>query len=536
MATVQQTVQTLLDKIQGKQGAGELSGEETLLLSKAVQSLTDNQQFEQALVAIAEQHLQQATDKVNAAKTQLQDVAQRVRSKDVGEFIQTSQDNLGGRKLLACDGSLPDFSQYPKLQALLPERLKLKSAVSAKFTNLTNNANPYYHYHHRARAICTVADGSKSFSADLYKPTYGSDDVYEIIHDAKHHPAAKLSVIYTINDSPSSGYRLSTDICCSDDGQHIYVLSMKWDGSKLSFTVFHSHNSGASFVKTDISGTPAWTGYVTPYGYSNQAVARIQCSANGEKVEVQLTPDDSVEEVFCARSEDSGSSFKPVRTPYGVLTKPGSVRCSYISKSTNLALVANANQTAQGQVYFSGAADQAFSDISSKMHFPVLLNDSWLIISDDDSTLLHLTQGNNRSTGVVEWEYSRDGGASFIPMSVRLNVPQDTSEYNMSAVLFDSNDANVVYIAVQNVAQNRNTVWAFYRLDITTGLNQCIANSVHIGGDSYTQNRWSFNVKRSGTQLAISYAQGYSNYTMNCLLFEQDKFLPEIENTRIIAE
>jgi len=529
MATIQQTVQTLLDKIQGKQGAGELSGEETLLLSKAVQSLSDNQQFEQALIAVAEQHLDTATNSVNAASSLLEDVAQRVRSKDVGELIQTSQDKLGERTLLACDGSLPDFNLYPKLQTLLPKRLKLKSAINVPFSNLTVGGS---NVHYRPRTICTVADGRKSFAADIYH----NDDVYEITHDSKADKPSLISVIYTISDTPSSGDRYSVDICCSDDGQHIYVLSLTWNGSVASFAIYHSHNGGASFDKTDILGTPNWSGVASVHGYSTNALAKIQCSADGEKVELLLTPHNSVEQVFCIRSNNFAASFNQSRTPYGVLTQAGDVRCSYVSRSMNGAIVANTTEKAQGQVYFSSAAEQAFSDISAHMHYPILLNDSWFIISDDDSTLLHLSQSQSTTSGTVQWEYSRDNGQSFVPASTQLNVPQDTSEAKVGAVLFDPEDADYVYLAVLNITRSTNRVWAFYRLNIISGLNQCLANSVSLTPDYYTEDRWRFDVKRSDKQLAISFATGHNSNTMDCLTFDLDKFLPEVENTRMIAE
>jgi len=68
MATITNTVQTLINKINENQtGAAPLTAEETLLLTKAVQALGENQDFEQALIAVAEQHLNTAqTSMLNA--------------------------------------------------------------------------------------------------------------------------------------------------------------------------------------------------------------------------------------------------------------------------------------------------------------------------------------------------------------------------------------------------------------------------------------------------------------------------------------
>ena len=53
MATITNTVQTLINKINENQsGAAPLTAEETLLLTKAVQALGENQDFEQALVEL----------------------------------------------------------------------------------------------------------------------------------------------------------------------------------------------------------------------------------------------------------------------------------------------------------------------------------------------------------------------------------------------------------------------------------------------------------------------------------------------------
>ncbi|MEX0297588.1 MAG: hypothetical protein AB3N28_00860, partial [Kordiimonas sp.] len=71
MATLNTAVQALVDNLHAKMIANppELSAEEQLLVSKALSALSDNTTWEQALVAVATEHLNTATDNMDAAVT-----------------------------------------------------------------------------------------------------------------------------------------------------------------------------------------------------------------------------------------------------------------------------------------------------------------------------------------------------------------------------------------------------------------------------------------------------------------------------------
>ncbi|WDE04663.1 hypothetical protein SG34_025590 [Thalassomonas viridans] len=67
---ISSTVKSLLTKL--KAGAeADMTGEELLLLSKSVQALAENEDFEQALVAVAEQHLNTAEQSMTNAVAQM---------------------------------------------------------------------------------------------------------------------------------------------------------------------------------------------------------------------------------------------------------------------------------------------------------------------------------------------------------------------------------------------------------------------------------------------------------------------------------
>lgn len=72
MATVSQAVQAMVDKLHAAMTSGTpLTPEEQLLVAKALSALQDNQTWEKALVAVAEEHLTTATDALTLARTLL---------------------------------------------------------------------------------------------------------------------------------------------------------------------------------------------------------------------------------------------------------------------------------------------------------------------------------------------------------------------------------------------------------------------------------------------------------------------------------
>ena len=92
MATnISASVQSLLTKL--KAGAeADMTGEELLLLSKSVQALSDNENFEQALIAVAEGHLNTATvavtDATVAAETANTRLQQAVTNLDLIPLVE----------------------------------------------------------------------------------------------------------------------------------------------------------------------------------------------------------------------------------------------------------------------------------------------------------------------------------------------------------------------------------------------------------------------------------------------------------------
>ena len=106
-ATILSSVQSLLAKLKAGTEA-DMTAEDLLLLSKSVQALADNEDFEQALIAVAEGHLDTATTAVTDATSAAENANTR---------LQQSADNL---------------ELIPQVETTLSESVtELKKAVKA---------------------------------------------------------------------------------------------------------------------------------------------------------------------------------------------------------------------------------------------------------------------------------------------------------------------------------------------------------------------------------------------------------------------
>ncbi|WDD98366.1 hypothetical protein [Thalassomonas actiniarum] len=94
--TISSSVQSLLAKL--KVGAeADMTAEELLLLSKSVQALADNEDFEQALIAVAEGHLDTATSAVSAATVAAQTASSQLQQNATSlDLIPQMQNELTG--------------------------------------------------------------------------------------------------------------------------------------------------------------------------------------------------------------------------------------------------------------------------------------------------------------------------------------------------------------------------------------------------------------------------------------------------------
>ncbi|WP_125720040.1 hypothetical protein [Pseudoalteromonas rubra] len=114
MASIQTAVQVMVDKlVADMQGEQPLSAEEQALVSNAITKLADNEKLEQAVVAVAESHIDEAT-------TALQQAAQ-VGQTSLQQAAQTLNDNgttLEGKaaKLDRLDTMAPSLARVEALQ------------------------------------------------------------------------------------------------------------------------------------------------------------------------------------------------------------------------------------------------------------------------------------------------------------------------------------------------------------------------------------------------------------------------------------
>ncbi|ALU44629.1 hypothetical protein [Pseudoalteromonas rubra] len=120
MASIQTAVQVMVDKlVADMQGEQPLSAEEQALVSNAITKLADNEKLEQAVVAVAESHIENAT-------TALQQAAQ-VGQTSLQQAAQTLNDNG-----TALEGKAAKLDQ---LDAMAPSLARVEALQGRTFTN-----------------------------------------------------------------------------------------------------------------------------------------------------------------------------------------------------------------------------------------------------------------------------------------------------------------------------------------------------------------------------------------------------------------
>ncbi|MCG7536493.1 hypothetical protein [Pseudoalteromonas sp. OOF1S-7] len=168
MASIQTAVQVMVDKlVADMQGEQPLSAEEQALVSNAITKLADNEKLEQAVVAVAESHIDDAT-------TALQQAAQ-VGQTSLQQAAQTLNDNGA-----ALEGKAAKLDQ---LDAMAPSLARVEALQGRAFSNQikplfgmvpleTAHSNAQYR---RSTAVLAVYDHSgKTY---LVRPgfTHGAD-------------------------------------------------------------------------------------------------------------------------------------------------------------------------------------------------------------------------------------------------------------------------------------------------------------------------------------------------------------------------
>lgn len=114
MASIQTAVQVMVDKlVADMQGEQPLSAEEQALVSNAITKLTDNEKLEQAVVAVAESHIDEATTALQQAaqvgQTSLQQAAQTLNDNGTALEVKTA-------KLDQLDAMAPSLARVEALQ------------------------------------------------------------------------------------------------------------------------------------------------------------------------------------------------------------------------------------------------------------------------------------------------------------------------------------------------------------------------------------------------------------------------------------
>ncbi|MEC4090579.1 hypothetical protein [Pseudoalteromonas rubra] len=170
MASIQTAVQVMVDKlVADMQGEQPLSAEEQALVSNAITKLADNEKLEQAVVAVAESHIDEAT-------TALQQVAQ-VSQTSLQQAAQTLNDNG-----TALEGKAAKLDQ---LDAMAPSLARVEALQGRAFTNQirplfginsieTNHTSANY-----ARTTSVFAVYDHSGETFLVRPCFTYNNSYE---------------------------------------------------------------------------------------------------------------------------------------------------------------------------------------------------------------------------------------------------------------------------------------------------------------------------------------------------------------------
>ena len=155
--TISSSVQTLLTKL--KAGAeAQMTAEELLLLSKSVQALADNEDFEQALIAVAEGHLDTATAAVTGAT---------VAAESANTRLQQSVTHLDLIPLVESQLTASVAELKKAVQASLDSRVKTLVGL----TSIEEHA--YAADNARSTSVFAVYDASGE--SYLVRPSYTND-------------------------------------------------------------------------------------------------------------------------------------------------------------------------------------------------------------------------------------------------------------------------------------------------------------------------------------------------------------------------
>ncbi|SHO59259.1 hypothetical protein [Vibrio quintilis] len=87
MATLNATVQEMIDSLHTKMKAGTLKAEEQMLIGKGLEALMNNASWEKALIAVAEDNISESKALLNAARDELQ-TAKTVLTESITQIKQ----------------------------------------------------------------------------------------------------------------------------------------------------------------------------------------------------------------------------------------------------------------------------------------------------------------------------------------------------------------------------------------------------------------------------------------------------------------
>lgn len=163
MATIQQAVQVMVDKlVADMNGTTPLSAEEQTLVSNAITRLTDNAKLEQAVVAVAQEHLDESTQLLQQVAT------------SALHNIDTAKAELGGAtaELVTRAAKLALLDQIAPLAQQISTAVNQANAAAPKtlFANKLIDTPSTSTNNRRATAVLAIYDSSgKSY---LTRPSY----------------------------------------------------------------------------------------------------------------------------------------------------------------------------------------------------------------------------------------------------------------------------------------------------------------------------------------------------------------------------
>ncbi|MBQ4864464.1 hypothetical protein J8L98_22490 [Pseudoalteromonas sp. MMG013] len=195
MATIQNAVQAMVDKlVADMQGSTPLSAEDQALVSNAITKLADNDRLEKALVAVAEEHLDVATQELKQAT-----------SNNTSTMANATQSvNNATNTLVARSAQL---SQLDNMTPAIENITKVQQHASASYVKplfgLTKLETPSTSSHN-GRTTAAFAIYDSSGETHLVRPSYTANNTHEqsriefltLSDDASHKTAHFTSFVY----------------------------------------------------------------------------------------------------------------------------------------------------------------------------------------------------------------------------------------------------------------------------------------------------------------------------------------------------